>query len=133
MVVENRGSRSYKKSLDSWYRSRADEVFNKYLSISLKVAKRHGVKTKPKLMIRDMRTRWGSCSNSGRVTLNLKLIQAPVHCIEYVIMHELCHLVHLNHSSEFYNLLNVCMPDWKKRKKILKRVTFPFNENLPKT
>lgn len=134
LAVENKEDReAIKKSLDSWYRSRADEVFNKYLSVSLKVAKRHGVKTKPKLMIRDMRTRWGSCSNSGRVTLNLKLIQAPVHCIEYVIMHELCHLVHLNHSSEFYNLLNVCMPDWKKRKKILKRVTFPLNENLPKT
>ena len=82
MVVENKEDREAIKNPLCWYRSRADEVSNKYLSISLKVAKRHGVKTNPKLTIRDMRTRWGSCSNSGRVTLNLKLIQAPVHCIE---------------------------------------------------
>lgn len=109
------------KSVDAWYRNRADDVFHRYLGNCMEIAKRHGIE-EPTLAIREMRTRWGSCSASGRVTLNLKLIQAPVHCVEYVIMHELCHLTHHNHSPAFFRLLTRCMPDWEKRKSLLSKV-----------
>lgn len=108
-------------SVEEWYRKQAHLVFSRYLERCLDVGRRHGI-AEPILCIRKMRTRWGSCSPSGRITLNLHLIQAPVHCIEYVIMHELCHLKHHDHSPAFYRLLTRCMPDWKKRRAILREV-----------
>lgn len=80
---------------------------------------KYGVQ-RPSLRIRDMETRWGSClAKKGIITLNKRLIEAPRHCIEYVVMHELCHLVHPNHSRQFYAYLTMLMPDWKERKQFL--------------
>ena len=80
---------------------------------------KYGVQ-KPSLRIRDMETRWGSClAKKGVITLNKCLLEAPRHCIEYVVMHELCHLVHPNHSGQFYAFLTMLMPDWKERKQYL--------------
>ena len=72
--------------------------------------------------IRKMKTRWGSCSRKGSISLNLHLIKLPEPCIKEVILHELCHLVHFNHSKEFYALMTAEMPDWKLWKKELRFV-----------
>jgi predicted metal-dependent hydrolase len=110
-----------KKSMDEWYRRRAKDVLGRYMDKCINIAARHGI-SEPYMSVRLMRKRWGSCSPSGRITLNLKLVQLPVQCVEYVIMHELCHLKHPNHSKLFYSFLTRCLPDWRKRKKTLDRV-----------
>ena len=72
---------------------------------------------RPKLRIRTMKSCWGSCLvNKGIITLNRKLLMQPRECIEYVVVHELCHFIHPNHSKEFYKFMEQFMPDWKERK-----------------
>ena len=120
--VENKNNtRSVRNAVDAWYRKRAHATLNRYMDKCYAIASRHGV-PEPILMIRTMRRRWGSCSQKGRITLNLNLVKAPVHCIEYVIMHELCHLKYHNHSKAFYSLLTCCQTDWRNRKEVLDKV-----------
>ncbi len=76
----------------------------------------------PQLRIRQMKTRWGSCSlKTNTITLNRKLIEVPMSCIEYVVVHEFCHFIYPNHSKEFYRFLAMFIPDWKERKARLER------------
>lgn len=98
---------------------RCSEVFREILEERYPVLQKYGV-SMPELRIRDMDTRWGSCSpKRGIITLNKRLLDAPRNCIEYVITHELCHLIHPNHSNRFYEFLTMLMPDWKARKRTL--------------
>jgi predicted metal-dependent hydrolase len=73
-------------------------------------------RTLPTVRIRRMRTRWGSLSNSGTLSLNPDLVRAPRECIDYVILHELCHLIEPDHGPEFRRLLERVLPDWERRK-----------------
>ena len=125
-VPDKQDTASIRKAVDTWYRDHAATTFQKYLDKWQAVAARHGVPA-CQLVIRRMRTRWGSCSASKRITLNLDLIQTPTHCIEYVIAHELCHLKHHNHSKAFYRLHTRIMPDWPRRKALLDTITLPTN------
>ncbi len=105
----------------AWYRDHAQRILNHRLDICLEVALRMGL-SEPEVRFRQMRRRWGSCAKSGIITLNTELAKAPVHCIDYVITHELCHQKYKNHSPAFYRLLTKLMPDWEKRKVRLEKV-----------
>jgi predicted metal-dependent hydrolase len=108
--------------LDGWYREHARRVFDLRLAGCLEAAAPLGLAEPPRVVVRRMAKRWGSCTRAGDVILNLDLIKAPVHCIDYVIIHELCHVKAHNHGKEFYRLLGRCLPDWEVRKKRLEAV-----------
>lgn len=101
--------------LEEWYRRRSTVYLSRIFENCWKVFNK-GEHTKPTLKIRKMEKRWGSLSVKGQLTLNVNLMRTPRECIEYVIIHELCHLAYHNHGSEFHKLLNRMMPDWMKRK-----------------
>jgi predicted metal-dependent hydrolase len=109
-----------KKQLEGWYRQHARRIFLDRLTECCKRAALEGIGVPP-LFIRRMETRWGSCSGKGRVYLNLELIKASKECIDYVIMHELCHLKVSSHGPSFRRLLARLMPDYEERKRKLNR------------
>ncbi len=75
----------------------------------------------PSLTIRKMKSRWGVCNTkTKRVTLNLELIKKNISCLDYVIVHELSHLIHANHSKDFWNLVEKNYPEYKKVRKLMK-------------
>lgn len=108
------------KVLEHWYKAKAKEVFASLLAELLDKTPKFQSR-QLSLHVKAMPTRWGSCSPSGRITLNSELVKAPKACIEYVILHELCHLIYPNHNKKFYRLLSTLMPDWEKWKERLER------------
>lgn len=107
-----------KKILDKWYRNKAKEWFEKLLPECMQKfpVKYRSKIQKANLAVKKMQKRWGSCTAGGNIYINPDLIKAPKASIEYVIIHELCHLVYLNHTKQFYKLQEQIMPDWEKWK-----------------
>lgn len=104
--------------LTEWYRGHAQRVFAERLVICFPRVAKYGV-TYPELEIRQMEKRWGSCTAEGKILLNLRLIQAPKELIDYVVTHELCHLLEHHHGAAFYALLDRVMLDWRARRQRL--------------
>jgi predicted metal-dependent hydrolase len=117
--VRDKNDRQRKqKLLTEWYRQQAKIIFPERLDAVYPRAECHGIPY-PQMKIRLMKSRWGSCSTKGSINLNLRLIQTPKACIDYVILHELAHLKEHNHSRAYYNLLDQLLPDWKDRRQEL--------------
>jgi predicted metal-dependent hydrolase len=104
-----------RKLMEKWYLEKAREQFSGSIDRCLNKMKDYHI-SRPHVFIRRMKKRWGSLSDNGTMTLNRDLIRAPRECIDYVVIHELCHLICREHSSEFYNLLESVTPGWEKVK-----------------
>jgi predicted metal-dependent hydrolase len=101
--------------MDEWYRGHAKTQFSSRLIECYKLASLKGISF-PSMEIRKLKSRWGSCTKSGKIILNIELIKVPVDCIDYVILHELCHLKEHHHGPAFWSLLESLMPDYEKRR-----------------
>jgi predicted metal-dependent hydrolase len=104
-----------RRLMESWYTSKARLLLAERLDDCWARFPSEDVR-KPNLRLRQMKTRWGSLSPSGTMSIRRDLVRAPRECIDYVVFHELCHLVHRNHGREYYQLLERMVPDWKARK-----------------
>ncbi|MFC6688672.1 M48 family metallopeptidase [Jhaorihella thermophila] len=107
--------------VEAWYRERAHVKFPDRIEHCLGFFPDPEAFRPRSLIVRQIRQRWGSMSPAGRLLLNLRLIQAPVDAIDYVITHELCHIAEPHHGPAFFDLLAQVMPDWDRRKQRLER------------
>ena len=110
-----------KELMMQWYKDKANHHFNKLFDECLETTRKY-YQDKPTIKYRWMKMRWGSCDKHGNIQLNLELIKAPKQCIEYVMIHEICHINHLNHSNTFYSQLEKILPNWKTIKDRLEKI-----------
>ncbi|MDF2892841.1 MAG: family peptidase [Clostridia bacterium] len=111
-----RATQEAAQHLKSWMTERAEEVIKKrtheysnLIDVSYNT-----------IRIKDTKTRWGSCSSKGNLNFNFRILMAPEQVMDYIIVHELCHLKHMNHSKEFWNTVAQYMPQYEKQKEWLK-------------
>lgn len=98
------------EALDKWYRIQARTILETKTSY---YAEKLNVKPK-RIAIKDQKTKWGSCSSKGNINYNYRIIMAPNSIINYLVVHELCHLIELNHSLKFWELVESILPDYKE-------------------
>jgi predicted metal-dependent hydrolase len=110
-----------KELVQEWYLKNAKQKLVAIAQPLIEKFKRHEVEP-DSIVLREMPTRWGSCTARGKIILNPELIKAPKGCIEYVIIHELCHLIHHDHTQKFLDLQTKEMPDWEKWKMKLEKL-----------
>jgi predicted metal-dependent hydrolase len=120
-IKSTKNTEKIKKILDQWYLDHSRKALTRRLSSCYELVKKFGISYPQSMNFRKMNKRWGSCSKDGNIMLNTELARASVYCIDYVIVHELCHMQCQFHNEKFYNLLKTCMPDWKRRKEVLER------------
>ncbi len=103
-----------------WWRENAIKIYKQEESkLFNRIFNKYRI-NEPIIFVREMKTLWGSCTPSKcKITLNTYLLKANIRCVQYVILHELTHLLYPNHSKNFYDFLTIQMPDWNERKKEL--------------
>jgi len=112
--------RNVKKTLIQWYVVHAEEKIPE----RIKIYSRQIGKWPERVEIKNHKRRWGSCSPSGVIRFNWKIVMAPVTIVDYVIVHELCHLIYQHHSSQFWQKVQTIIPDYTKRRDKLKEYSF---------
>lgn len=124
-IKSNTTTEKRKAIVDKWYRSQLK------ILISLKIEElepKMGVKVSD-FGIKRMKTKWGTCNIAARrIWLNLELAKKPIICLEYIIVHEMTHLLERSHNSRFVSLMNTFMPDWRERKEILNSLPVSHTE-----
>lgn len=109
--AEDRKQKTFSLLSETVFEKALDEVYEQF---------RDYLPQKPTLVIRTMKSRWGSCIPSkGKITLNRLLLKAPEICVYYVMTHEMIHFIHPNHSKAFYEMFEQMMPDYRSYQKLL--------------
>lgn len=117
ILIHERYSTHTKTLVKHWLIKKANGYLPKR---TLDLSNKTGLKFK-KVLVKDTKSRWGSCSSKGTISLNWRLVMAPSQVIDYVIIHELAHTLQMNHSKEFWKIVEKYQPDWKENRTWLRK------------
>ena len=124
-VPDGTGASKREMILTEWYRSELKRVLK---AISAKCEKNAGLKAN-EYRVKNMKTKWGTCNIAKkRIWINLQLVKKPMECLEYVITHELVHLIEKNHTNRFHALVEKFYPTWKEARKLLSAMPLDYLE-----
>ena len=115
-VTQNSYTEVQRQYVEKRYREAAKEYIPKRVDYYIQFTGG----TYERITIRDQKTRWGSCSSRGTLSFNWRLMLAPPSILDYVVVHELCHLTHMNHSREFWQAVEYVLPEYKQCRKWLR-------------
>ena len=114
--------RKYKDDLKQWYSAQTGRIVSERLDL---IRKRNPIlPAYNKVSIKNQRSRWASCSENGNLNFNLILAALPIEIIDYVIIHELAHLIELNHSNDFWNIVKMTDPEFQTHRKLLHKYRY---------
>jgi predicted metal-dependent hydrolase len=124
LEVHTNQKEKVKQLVEAWYLTKAREKFREVAKpLFESFTHKHKLPELAfQLVLRSMPTRWGSCTAKGKIILNPELIKAPKGCLVYVVVHELCHLIHHDHTKKFIDLQTKEMPDWERWKGKLEKL-----------
>ena len=112
-----------KKLLVNWYLTKGSKLIKERLSIYSKKLNLYP----ESITLKEQKTSWGTCSSKGNIYINWKILLAPLDIIDYVLVHELCHLKHMNHSKEYWQLVSTIFPNYKEKRNYLKEYSLKLN------
>jgi predicted metal-dependent hydrolase len=116
VYASSREEEKLKKAIEKWYRQEMVKILGERIQLYQQY-----FKVMPSgIVVKEQKQRWGSCTSKRKLLFNWKLIMAPIKVIDYVVVHEMCHMVHMNHSKDFWNLVEDIVSDYKEHKKWLK-------------
>ena len=117
VCTPTRDGNTIEKAIEGWYRQRAKEKIQERVNYY-----QHMIpKEINRVLIKDQKKRWGSCSSKDNLNFNWRIVMAPLTVLDYIVVHEMCHLINLNHSKEFWKLVSTILPDYKDRKEWLNK------------
>lgn len=105
-----------RKAMKLWYREKTEEIIHE----RIKELQKYFDRKPSDIKIKEQKKRWASCTSQGRLLFNWRCSMASVKAVDYIIVHEMCHLYHMNHSKSFWNKVSSVLPDYKKRSEWLK-------------
>lgn len=105
-----------RNAMEKWYRGKAMEI----ISQRVKHLQKYFTKTPSGIVVKEQKKRWASCTGKDKLLFNWRCIMAPEEVIDYIVLHELCHMVHKNHSKDYWSLVRSLMPDYKEKQNWLK-------------
>lgn len=116
VMVPSSTPEEIKKALHMWYKLQAERVINERINYY----KTFFTVEPSAIQVKEQKKRWGSCSSKRKLMFNWRIVMAPMDVLDYIVVHEMCHMVHMNHSSVYWALVKSIMPDYKEKQTWLK-------------